>query len=149
MDQDYARDVGGLPADALKNFETQDNQFSIFFADEDLISPERIAIAIAAKRDILDIVEFAVFEDQLLEEVGVEIEWNDGETADLQVNRKHADVVKSSAERVCLFAREVQRCGTLTRLTKSVVKQLLIQAVETGSIERDALNPNLSARLFF
>lgn len=57
MDSEIAQQLGGLQADALKNFQTTDNTLSIFYVD-DVVPPERVAAVIALGGDRLDNVDF-------------------------------------------------------------------------------------------
>ena len=60
-------------SDSLKNFGTQRNKLSVFECNGDRRSADRMAAAVAAGKDRLTEIEYVVFEDRAVAELGINV----------------------------------------------------------------------------
>lgn len=146
MDVEIAQQLGGLQADALKNFQTTNNNLSLFYVDE-TCSAERIASVIALGRQSIDNVDYVVFEDAVLESAKVRHRRADGDTADARVNQNHVDIIKLTAEQVKSLAQEIQARGTFSRLTKPRIISLLKQLHESGCLDGARIDASILKKI--
>lgn len=139
MDREMAEELGGLQADALKNFQTADNALSLFYVDE-ATTAERIASVIALGRQSIDNVDFVVFDCEILDRFDIQFRPNSGDTVDQVVNAKHLDVFNMTASKICTLAEQVQLHGEFGRLTKKQVLKSLKEIDDNGGLDRSRID---------
>jgi len=145
LDPQIAKRLGSLQADALKNFKTRDNKLSVFLSDD--IEPERILTAIASSRDQVAEIDYAVFDDKVLQQAEIKSEKTEGETPDDVVNMHHIDLIDLTAQQIQLLASFIQDHGALRRHQKKAIKKFLTQAIFTGWLEYSKINTKLLSDL--
>ncbi len=148
MDPEISARLGGLQADALKNFSTKNNSLSIFYADKNKIPIERILAAIAGGRDNVQEVDYALFDSNLLNEHGIKTEQKKGTTADDEVNDLHIDLVDLTANQVNSIASSIQKSGDLKRIPKRKIGKKLALGLKAGYLDRKRINSILSPKLY-
>ena len=82
---------GETQADALLDLQTKDNRLSVFRVDND-IDIQRVVIALAATRDHVANLDYAIFDDDELIARGIDITRTVGETPDQTANTLHHDI---------------------------------------------------------
>lgn len=142
LDLEIANELGGLQGDALKNFATTSNTLSLFYID-DTVTPERVAAVIALGRNQFDIVDYALFDEAILGEIGLELDKKPGTTVDVLVNGSHVNVVRLTAEKVRALAERIQLTGQLKTLTTQRLIALSKKLVADGAIALEKVNPKL------
>ena len=90
---------GDLQADALGELQTGGNALSVYRVENET-GRERVIVALAANRDNLANLDYAIFDDAGLASIGVAINQPDGQTPDLGVNRLHYDLANLTAGRL-------------------------------------------------
>jgi hypothetical protein len=138
-----------LQADALKNFKTQSNKLSIFKIVEegDGDNVLRILVAYAATRDNVDKVDYAIFEERVLQDLEIQKVVSIGATADDLVNSLHMDLVDLTGQTICYLAARIQREGNIERINKREVESALRSAKLRGYLQAEKINHTLSAKL--
>lgn len=76
MDIVVAKEIGGLQADALKNFKTTENKLSVYQIEniDDRTLVIRVLAAIAAGRDKPGEIDYAIFDSMILKKIGINVE---------------------------------------------------------------------------
>lgn len=136
---------GDLPADALADLHTYRNALSVWVAD----SPEdtdRIIIALAATRDDVQHVDFAVFDDATLADAGIVIESRSGETPDDEVNRLHCNIERLTVRQVAALAAAIAR-GDHERRMPGSIRDGLTDALQSGRLDANRMSDRLLADL--
>lgn len=146
MDSEIAQQLGGLQADALKNFQTTDNTLSIFYVD-DVVPPERVAAVIALGGDRLDNVDFVTFDDEILSLIDVAPIKVPGQTVDSCVNQKHVDLTRLTAAKILGLANQIQNEGTCSRITKKQAIKILKNLHEAGSLDVSNIKPGVLSQI--
>ena len=136
--------INEMPADAVTiDLRTQGNSLSFWRCPSDATSDvEEVALAIAASREHLERVDIVWLDDQELQNDGQILTNSKGHTPvkdliDLHVNVSRLDYVRLGrvARRLATAIEE----GRYLRLTRARVKKLIVDAVEQGRIELEAL----------
>lgn len=136
IDPAGAEKLGGLQADALKNFKTSCNTLSVFRVPEnDNLSIEHIVAAVAARLDRLENIEYAVFDAAILDEHAIKSSEVKGKTLDARVNDLHVDLADLTAVQICAIAKSIQQHGDLRRLYKDDVCKFLADSIRNGAID--------------
>jgi len=147
MDPQIAINLGGLQADALKNFSTTSNALSVYYAGNDTIPTERILAAIAGGRENIQEVDYAVFDSKLLEKHEIKTNQINGKTADDKVNELHLDLVELTANQIYLLASSIQISGELKRISKINIGRKISIGLKEGCLDQKKVNQSLIPKL--
>lgn len=147
MNPQKAHELGGLQADALKNFETKENAFSVYEVENELTDIERILAAIAGTRDNVQEVEYASFDSNLLEEHEIKTKKIKGATADDEVNNLHIDLIDLTAKQLYLLASSIQKDGKLIRILKKEIGRKITEGLKEGYLDKKKINEKLLPKL--
>src|SRR5215510_4864620 len=82
---------GELPADPLSDLGTKSNELSVYHVAADESNLDRIIASLAANVDQLAHVDFALFDESVISELGIKIKPSKGDLPDDQVNNWHSD----------------------------------------------------------
>jgi len=147
MEPQKADELGGLQADALRNFITKENALSVYEVENKLIDIERILAAIAGMRDNVQEVDYATFDSNLLEEFEIKTKKIKGDTADDEVNNLHIDLIDLTAKQVCLLASSIQKDGNLMRILKKKIGREITEGLKKGYLNKNKINEKLLPKL--
>ena len=134
-----------IQADALGDLQTRNNALSVYKV-EDESETRRVVVALAANRDMLANLDYAVFDGDSLPAIGVRLDQQDGATPDAEANKLHYDIREHTAKRLTELARVVS-CAEHKRVPVKKVKDWLQNAVQSGSLERERLKESLLNKL--
>ena len=133
--------AGELQGDTLRDLQTSNNTLSVYEVRvED--DQERVAVALAANRRYLAVLDYAIFDDSNFNSIGIIAEPREGETPDAVVNQRRYNLMNLTIGRLAYLAQEVSR-GTHSRIPEKVVKFRISEGIETGMISREKLQPEL------
>ena len=138
---DWPKD-SGLPSDALGDMQTSRCRLSVY-AVTDAIGGRRVAAAMAATREWISNVEYAVFEDFELESLGISVQHTLGDTPDDGVNGLHYDLGNLTANRLSQLA-EIISTGEIRRMTWSDVRALLADEIRAGLVDAARVRPKIA-----
>ena len=149
LDPQKADEIGGLQADALKNFKTTENALSVFKLNDNDIekSVTRVLIAIACGRDKTDKIDYALFDDEILNTLNIKVNEKDGDTPDSDVNKLHIDLHSLTGDAICKLAGFIQNFGELHRLWPKDVEKAIRKGIEEGHLEVTNINTKLFDKL--
>ncbi len=149
LDIVVAKEIGGLQADALKNFKTTENKLSVYQIEniDDRTLVIRVLAAIAAGRDKPGEIDYAIFDSMILKKVGINVEQIEGDTADQEINKLHLDLTQLKAEQILFLAEYVQKEGILERISKREITQSLTTGLEKGKLLKSKVNLKLLNKL--
>ena len=135
---------GELQADALADLKTTEGRLSVF--DIGLgVSPERIAIAIAATRSDVEEVEYRIFDSVVIQQLGLTFAMSSGETPDDQVNKVHCDIQMLTTERLSKFAMAISNIDTCMVVFEKIERGLA-DGVQAGRLKKKYFHGNLWKR---
>ena len=136
---------GEIKADALRDLQTRQDALSIYRADDEA-DANKICVAIAATRENLGHVDYAVFDGTELLSIGIEPAQTAGETPDPEVNRLHCDLTTLTVEKVGRLT-QIIAAGAHNRISKKSIETSLRSALRSNSLDRNGINSRLLRRL--
>lgn len=136
---------GDLQADALRDLPTSDNALSVYRIENET-DRKRVIVALAANREALANLDYAIFEDNPLASIGITINQQEGQTPDVGVNKLHYDITNLTVGRLVQLAQVVS-LGEHVRIPRKEIKTGLRQAVRAGTVDRDKLKPQLLKKI--
>jgi len=138
---------GDLQADALGDLQTSNNELSVYYIESNKSNLERVVTALAANRDFISNLDYALLDLEVLSELGIKTERRAGETPDAQVNTWHIDLVELSAHKLMDLADAIYKHADKRRLQKKKLIQLIVKAVTSKCIDGTRLSPELSKEI--
>lgn len=130
-----------LQAEALKDLSTVDNRLSVYRADSEQ-DIDRIVIALAATRDNLQNVDYAVFDDAEFQGIGIQIEPSFGVPPAGMVNKLHHDIFKLTARQVAALATIIAS-GRIERRARPDIRSGLRLAIKCGEVNKNEMKEQL------
>ena len=140
---------GELQADALRDIRTQEAKLSVFVTT-DAISSDRVVAAIAANRNSLQNIDFALLDKRSLELKGFAVEPSPMDrTHDCGVNSVHHDIVDLTPHTLLELAEFIACEVSLRRAAygKDKVAELMVCSIDAEYIDEEKLDPKLRAKL--
>lgn len=134
-----------IQGDAFGDLQTTDNKLSVYRVENDEVR-ERIVIALAANRDNVANLDYAILEEDALSKVGIEIRQQDGNTPDTSVNKLHYDLTLLTVTNLSKLAQLVSS-GEQARTPRKTVRAGLRQAVQLGTLDVRKIKPALVSRI--
>jgi len=137
-----------IEADCLTDLQTSDNNLSIYLLPEAEEAAMRAAVAIAATRDSIDTVDYALFEVAVLEGLSLEVEVSGGGTPDSEVNAYHREVVKLSGKLLLDLATAMRKAGPrFGRIRRKELKERIALGLDEARLDREKVNRGILDKL--
>lgn len=136
---------GELQGDALLDLQPKDNSLSIYEVRNEA-EERRVAVALAANRDNLDVFDYAIFEGTQFPTIGVNVVPCEGETPDAEVNSFHHDLRQLTVHGLVGLA-EVISTGKQNRIPRKTLKSRLVEAIKAGTLHKDKMKTGLLSKL--
>ena len=124
---------GDLRGDALVTIKTSCCQLSVFRVN-DGNDRQRVITALAATRDNVDRLDYAIFEDSALNLLGITVEKTYGHTPDVVANELHYQLGELTATRLAQLA-EIIYAGKHDYKPKKQIKFGLEEAVRSNQLD--------------
>lgn len=125
---------GELQGDALSDIRTQDCRLSVYGVSDE-VDRQRVAVALAATREEISHMDYAVFSDSSLDSLGITVQATEGDTPDKTVNRMHYELGNLTVKRLAWLA-EIVSAGKHERIWQRQVKALLQEAAGAGRLDK-------------
>lgn len=139
--------AGEVPAEAVQDFRTDGNELSVWYVEPDRSNLDRVLTAIAANREHFEKIDYAVFEDAVVDRCGITIRPTLGQLPDEHASRTwHRDLVELSGRKLVSLAESIAT-GTPERKPMSQIRELLAVAARDGHINRELMRNGLAAKL--
>ncbi len=135
------------PADAFGSFLTRDGALSFWAIDEDESNLGRVIAALAAGRDYIDKLDYALVEKSVFDIAGVVLRRVEGVSPDGGANQLwHQDLEGLSGKRLLMLAVNMRECR-LERTPKKRVQDLILRSIDDGFISRARMNGKLRDKI--
>ena len=141
-----AEDRGEIQADALRDIETTRNLLSVYRVDSTL-DVDRVVNAMAANRANVQPFDYALIDDAHLAALGIRTRNKPGSTPDIYVNQRHYDLGELNARQIMTLAKIISDSGP-RRISRPKIQGRIIEAIESGDIDVDAIPESLKSRRF-
>lgn len=130
---------GELPADPLNDLGTKSNELSVFHVSADESNLNRILASLATNVEQLSHVDFALFDEELISELGIKIKKSKGDLPDEQVNNWHSDLFELSATKLLLLAKAISNNAKFDRKLHTQILELIADMISSGQIDRSRI----------
>ena len=138
---------GEVPAEAIQDFRADGNELSVWYIEPDRSNLDRVLAAIAANREHFEKIDYAVFDDAVVDRCGVTIRSTLGKLPDEYANRTwHRDLVELTGRKLVALAESIAT-GAAERKQMSKVRDLLALGAHAGHIKRELMSEDLAAKL--
>lgn len=134
-----------IHSDVLGDLQTKENRLSVYRVENEL-DTDQVVVALAANRDSLAHLDYAVFDHIQLIETRLSICQQEGETPDLQVNKLHYDLTNLTVGKLVQLARVISTSNHV-RVTRKQIKEGLKQAVTAGKLDESRVKSKLLDKL--
>lgn len=122
-----------LRGDALSDIVTKDGRLSVFNVSNDS-DKQRVAVALAANRENITNMDYAVFDESCLHSLGITMQQTKGKTPDEYVNKLHYELGYLTVERLALLTKIVYT-GKHERIYRKQLKELLSEAARSRQLD--------------
>ena len=99
------------------------------------MTEKRIIGAVAANGDNIDVVDYVIFDLNILSELHLEVDAVSGTTPDAAVNACHRDVVHLTASKLSDFGNAMQEHGQIKRIMDQAVGRQINIGLKSGYID--------------
>ena len=135
------------PADAFGSFLTRDGSLSFWAINEDESNLGRVIAALAAGRDYIDKLDYALVEESVFDIAGVGLRKVDGVSPDGGANQLwHQDLEGLSGRRLLMLAVNMRGCR-MERKPKMRVQELILSSIDEGFISTTMMKGKLRDRI--
>jgi len=140
---------GQVPADALSDLKTSDNELSVFYTDGNKSSIEQIAVAMTTTKDDIHNFDYAILHEEDIDQLNVRVVSKPGKTAHDAVNSWHRDFIELTGQKLLDLAGVILARGEIQRVLPKQVCQLMARAMVSGQIDRSKvkLKPDELAKI--
>lgn len=130
----------GLHCSALFDMQIKECRLSVYAVTNE-IDRQRVAVAYAATRDQISVVDYFAFKDSALKSLGITVQKTKGNTPDNSVNDSHYDLENLTVRQVAQLAEIVSK-GEYKRIPKRCIKTLLYNAVRCKLLDATKVRPS-------
>jgi hypothetical protein len=123
-----------LQADALSDLSTKGNKLSVYLVEDELEALKRLIAALAANRDFITKLDYALFQEDSLSNLGIRVVEEEGDTPDHVVNTWHRNLSEITVEKIVSLA-EVIKNSRKERVLEKRVRALVIHALASNQID--------------
>jgi len=138
---------GEIPADPLTDLDTQSNKLSLWHVEDDESNLDQVVTAIAATREHLDKVDYALLDQRYIWQLDIQVEKTPGGTPLAEADLWHRDLTHLSAQKLLDLAKVMWDRARTARRPEKAVRQLLVKAVDSGRIDTSKLKDTLRSEI--
>lgn len=134
-----------IQSDALLDLRTEDNTLSVYKVEsgEDI---DRVVVALAANREEVQNVDYAIFDDTALTSSNISFIHKEGDTPDYEVNQLHYDVTNLTILSLVQMAQAVL-LGERKRVLAKTLKPQVQVALERHQLDRTKMKEKLLGQI--
>ena len=135
-----------VPADPLGDLSTLDNKLSVWYVDDAQQNLGRVSAAIAAGREKIDKLDYALIDIDTLTRLGSESKKTPGESPDDHANKNwHYDLHRLSGKALTSLAKAIlPKTESRARLLPKKVKELIKAGLSNAELDSERVKPILS-----
>jgi len=125
-----------LQADALNDLGTKSNELSVYHIAPNKSNLDQVVVALAVNTTDPSNIDFALFEENIISELGIKIKKSKGELADDQVNNWHSDLHELSASKLLSLALAIKKKAKIERKAPMQVLNIVADSLNNDQIDR-------------
>lgn len=139
---------GDVQADALYDLRTHGNELSVWMVPEDHSNLERVVAALAAARNSLDKLDYALIDLEVVRVLGIRVVKKKGNSRDEQANELwHQDLTGLSGAKIVELAFRMRTEASFVRVPKGDVGSAIVKSIRDGFIDPDRIEASLKKAL--
>lgn len=127
---------GEFQSDPLCDLNTTENKLSVYRVEDDCSNLERVVSALAANCEKIANFDCILFDEKILNNVGIKSEQTKGDTPDEVVNNCHLDLIELSALKLVELAKQALNQGEVKRFLPQDITELLVDSIQKGYINK-------------
>jgi len=116
---------------------TKHNKLSVYRITDDKSNLKRVAAALVATCTNISNFDYFLFNEELLQTIGIKSEETKGDTSDESVNSWHIDLVEISVAKLVNLANTASKYGERDRILEKDIKKILAEGFRNGYINRE------------
>ena len=134
-----------VPADPLGDLSTLDNKLSVWYVDDAQQNLGRVSAALAAGREKIDKLDYALIDIDTLTRLGIESKKTPGESPDDHANKNwHYDLHRLSGKALTSLAKAIlPQTESRARLLPKKVKELIKAGLSNAELDSERLKPEV------
>jgi hypothetical protein len=136
-----------IQADLLGDLVTSKNALSVWLVQDDKSNLNEVITALASNRDTVSNLDYTIFDVNLLLDINIKIEINEGKTPYEKANRWHRDLIELTANKIVKLAESLLKHSSKERILEREILNLIKVAVSNGQIEREKLKPSINNKV--
>ena len=138
-----------VPADPLGDLSTLDNKLSVWYVDDAQQNLGRVSAALAAGREKIDKLDYALIDIDTLTRLGIESKKTPGESPDDHANKNwHYDLHRLSGKALTSLAKAIlPQTESRARLLPKKVKELIKAGLSNAELDSERLKPEVRKSL--
>ncbi len=140
-------DATAAPADALRDFQTDNHTLSVFLVASDESDLGRVIAACALTRDYVTEFDFALLEYGAFQALGLRETVAPGDTPDEAVNGLHLNIEELSAGDVALLAGAIRAEGKIRRYLPKKVREAIEISLNGGCVTIPKIREKMRTKL--
>ncbi|MXX21344.1 MAG: hypothetical protein F4W68_03665 [Cenarchaeum sp. SB0661_bin_35] len=126
-----------LQSDTLSDIMTKNGRLSVFSVSNHA-DKQRVAVALAANRENITNMDYAVFDESCLRPLGITVQQTKGETPDEYANKLHYELGDLTVERLALLTK-IAYTGKHERIRQKHIKELLSEAARSRQLDENRI----------
>ena len=139
---------GDVQADALSDLRTKGNILSVWRIDDAKSNLEDVIAALAAMRDELDKLDYALIDVETVEKIGINLKSTPGDSLDPEVNKWHIDMVTLSGTNLLSLAHAIHEPRVeKARVLAKEIKSLLLARISAGTLDPSGMKAPVRRKL--
>lgn len=132
-----------IQADPLGDLKIKDGTLSVWYIEDDKSNLDQIIAGLAATRQKIDKFEYGLFDQAVIDTADIRVELTQGEIPIESANSWHRDLIHLTVYRASNFVKTLFNAIEKERLIYDEVKARILEAVKTGNINLQKVQPSL------
>jgi hypothetical protein len=134
-------------ADPLGDLNITDGKLSVWCIEEDESNLDLIITALAANRQKFDKFEYGLFDQKLLDAVGISVKKDLGRTPLAEANDWHRDLIELTVDKASMLVNTIFNRLEKRRILDREIRAKILKAVESGDITLNKLDPSMQNKI--
>ena len=135
--------TGDVKGDAAKCLMTEKSSLSVYVLEDPDAQMERVVAALALTRDSLNIIDWAIVPETVLDSCEIQWESVEGTTPDPDVNQWHYNLVELTLAKIAQLAAAIRSQGKVGRCQHKDVEAAIQKSLDTNPIDSTQINSDL------
>lgn len=136
-----------IQADPLGDLRINEGELSLWYIDEDRSNLDLIITALAVNRESFDKLEYGLFDQRIVEEIGLKIQKTPGATPIDSANFWHYDLIHLTIEKASNLVKSIFGNLVKQRILADDLRDKVLKAIRDGNIDLQKLNKSMRSKI--